>query len=67
MPNDFQDLDNLELMQEIQLRNWMYTKGFYSIQPESFSSNSTKLQNLIREKELQIKETMKSLQAAEKT
>ena len=62
MPTDFQNLDNLQLMQDIEeLRRWVYKKGFYSIEPGNFTSNSNQLQNLIREKEWQIKENMKSL------
>ena len=62
MPTDFQNLNNLQLMQEIEeLRRWMYKKGFYSVEPGSFTSTSNQLQNGIREKEWQIKENMKSL------
>ena len=67
MPTDFQNLDNLQLVQDIEeLKRWMYKKGFYSIEPGNFTFNSNQLQNLIREKEQQIKENMKSLRAAEK-
>ena len=62
MPTDFQNLDNLQLMQDIEeLRRCMYKKGFYLIEPGNFTSNSNQLQNVIREKEQRIKENMKSL------
>ena len=62
MPTDFQNLENLQLKQEIEeLRRWMYKKGCYLIEPGNFTSNLNQLQNLIREKEQQIKENMKSL------
>ena len=54
-------------MQQIdELRRWIYEKGFGSIEPGNFTSNSNQLQNLIREKEWRIKQNMQLLQSAEK-
>ena len=67
MPTDCQKLENLQLMQQIEeLRRWMYKNRFNLIEPRNFTSNSNQLQNLIREKEQQIKQNMKLPRSAEK-